>query len=107
MRTNSGHEKAPQEFMDKSTLRTTKKVNYKNELHKRIDKNDCPKHKARPGEIKFSPNARYPSEGKQNKRKQTDNGINLVDRQKQYLATSRNITQCVSSDMKMRKRTSA
>ena len=58
-----------------------KKVNYKNELHKRIEKNDCPKHKARPVEIKFSPNAQYPSERKQNKRKRTDNGINLVDRQ--------------------------
>ena len=67
MRTNSGHEKAPQEFMDKSTLRTTKKVNYKNELHKRIDKNDCPKHKARPGEIKFSPMHDTPQKGSRTK----------------------------------------
>ena len=43
MRTNSGQEIAPQVFMDKSTPRTTKKFNYKNELHKLIDKKDCRK----------------------------------------------------------------
>ena len=55
---NSGHDKAPQVFMYKSTPRRTKKFNYKNGLHKLIDTKDY--QKTRPGEI--MPNARYDAE---------------------------------------------
>ena len=111
MRTNSGQEIAPQVFMDKSTPKTTKKV----QLQKRIaqaNRQEGLSKETKRDLVRSSFRRMHDtlqSGSGITKRKRTDDGINVIDRQNIFyvhiniLQYPGNIAHCVSSDMKMGK----